>query len=73
MKDKLERKEIFDFVQTFDIIWFSESKTYFNLSVPGFMVYGNVSPVGMKRGGVAMLVKHKQKDFISSVNMEMDG
>ena len=50
-----------------------EAKTYFHLAVPGFMVYCNVSPAGMKRGGIVMLVKNKLKQFISSVNMETDG
>ena len=73
LKDKLEKKEIFDFIQDYDIVWILETKTYFHLSVPGFMVYRNVSPTGMNRGGVVMLVKNRLKDFICNVNMEVDG
>ena len=73
LKDKLEKKEIFDFVQGYDIVWLSEAKEYFHLSVPGFMAYCNISPTGMNRGGIVMLVRNKLKGFINNVNMETDG
>ena len=55
LRGKLEKKVIFDFIQGFDVVWLLESKEYFHVSVPGFMVYCNISAkrYGQRRSGDA--------------------
>ena len=55
------------------MFWISETKTYFNLSVPGFDAYKNVSAAGMVRGGVVMLMKSYLRKFVKEVNMGTEG
>lgn len=46
---------------------------YFNLSVPGFSIYRNVSREGQHRGGIVMLVKSKIMDSVMQVDTEEEG
>ena len=57
---------------SFDIVFLLEAKQYFNLTVPGFNVYSNVSRVGQHRGGVVMLLKCKLTGIIN-VDTDSEG
>lgn len=46
IKDKLQDPNILQFILKFDIVWILEAKKYFNLNVPGFTVYENISREG---------------------------
>ena len=61
------------FILGFDIVWILETKKHFNVQVPGFTVYENVSREGYHRGGVMMLVKHKILDSIVEVDTNTEG
>ena len=73
LKDKLQEPRILNFVMGFDIVFILESKKFFNLTVPGFGVYANVSREGYNRGGVVMLVKCKLLSDVLSVNTDSEG
>lgn len=61
------------FILKFDIVWILESKMYFELNVPGFNIYRNVSREGHHRGGVVMLVKSKLMDSVLQVDTKEEG
>ena len=73
LKDKLQNEDILKFILDFDIVWILESKKYFNLQVPGFFIYQNVSREGHHRGGVIMLVKQKYVNYIMEVDTNTEG
>ena len=73
LKDKLQDKNILDFILGFDIVWLLETKKYFNVQVPGFVVYQNVSKEGYHRGGIMMLVKYTILDCIVQVDTNTEG
>ena len=49
-----------------------ETKQYFNLNVPGFIAYTNVSKSGTHRGGVVLLIKHKIAELVSNIDREVE-
>ena len=73
LKDKLQDQCILEFVMKFDLVFILESKTYFNLNVPGFEVYTNVSSSGQNRGGVVMLLKSHLSSDVLNVNADDEG
>ena len=60
------------FVLNYDIVWLLETKQYFNLNVPGFIAYTNVSKSGTHRGGVVLLIKHKIAELVSNIDREVE-
>lgn len=73
MKDKLQEPSILKFVLGCDIIWLLETKKYFQLNVPGFSVYTNVSRSGPHRGGVVMLIARWLTEYVSRVDTDVEG
>ena len=73
VKDKLQNHRILEFVMDFDIVFILESKMYFNLNVPGFTIYTNVSSAGKHRGGVIMMLKSRLSNDVLSVNTDNEG
>ena len=71
LRDKLQNEDILNFVLGFDIVWLLETKYYFNVQVPGFTIYHNVSREGYHRGGVMMLVKHTIMNYKLSTNVKI--
>ena len=70
---KVKKRLYFGFVSQSDMVWLSETKQCFNVSVPGFKVFYNCSKHGAHRGGIMLLVKDKLLEFVQCVNMESEG
>ena len=73
LRDKLEDLSILRFITDFDIVFLLETKMYFNINIPGFDVYANVSQHGQHRGGVVMLVKCALSSDVSYVDTDDEG
>ena len=58
---------------SFDVVWLLEIKTSAKITVPGFCVFQNSDPANPKRGGVAMLIKHRFVQYIVKVDTSSSG
>ena len=72
LRDKLQESDILTFILNYDIVWLLETKYYFSLNVPGFIMHTNVSRSGMHRGGVVLLIKSRIAELVSSVDIEVE-
>ena len=73
LKDKLKKSEILNFLLESDIVWISETKKCFNVSVPGFRVYYNMSKSGAHRGGIMVLIKDSLLEYVKCIDMDTEG
>ena len=73
LKDKLQKSDTLDFILQFDMIWLSETKKCFNVSVPGFHVFYNPSKSGSHRGGIMLLIRNKLLEYVKCIDMDTEG
>ena len=55
------------------MIWLSETKKCFNVSVPGFRVFYNPSKHGSHRGRIMLLIKDKVLEYVKCIDMDTEG
>lgn len=60
---------VLSYAHKFDLIWITEIKTGWKISVPGFIVYQNTDKENCHRGGIALLVKSYLQDQIEQVDL----
>ena len=73
LRDKLQKPDILNFVLQSDMVWLSETKKCFNVSVPGFRVFYNISRSGAHRGGIMLLIRDRLLEYVKCVDMNTEG
>lgn len=71
LRDKLQEQDILGFILQFNIVWLLETKKYFNLNVPGFNIYRNVSR-GQHRGGVMFVKSKLSENLVKWIRVRRD-
>ena len=70
--NKLENTFVKTWINESDIVFLNETKTSMDFKVPGYQVYQDTSKE-RSRGGVAVLVKNSLKEYVSNVDISVEG
>ena len=73
LNNKLQNGVILKFISKNDIIWLSETKKCFKVTIPGYSVYYNPSKSGNHRGGIMLLIRNKLNEFVKCIDMDTEG